>query len=116
MESDDTTGDNTDSGISSSSGKCESTHTLSSLSDHSEDNTDFTHSENCSTCDDTDSSVPEKDEDDVPLAKIKQEMANQGNQSPKANKKPSAETKRQITVSKGKPYFKTKSFELFKWK
>ena len=76
-ESDDTTGDNTDSRISSSSGKSESTHTLSSISVRNGDDDDSTHSENCSTCDDSNSSISEKDDDDVPLAKIKQELADQ---------------------------------------
>ena len=113
-ESDDNTGNNTDSRTSSSSGKSESIHTLSSLSEHDGDDGNSTHSENCSTCDG--SSTADKDDDDVPLAKIKQELANMDNKSQMTTEKPSAEAKRQITISKGKPYFKTKSFELFKWK
>ena len=115
-ENDDTTGDNTDSRSSSSSGKSESTHTLSSPSGLDADDGDSTNSENCSTCDGSDSSRVEMDDDDVPLAKIKQELANTDNKPQISMDKPNAETKRQITISKGKPYFKTKSFKLFKWK
>ena len=115
-KNDDTTSDNTDNGTSSSSGESESMHTLSSVSNRGGDIDDPTHSDNCSTCDDSTSSLLDMDEDNIPLAKIKQELAGQKSKALNTKENPSAATKRQATISKGKPYFKTKSFELFKWK